>query len=246
MGRRALLVRKALTPPSPSQPNQEDIELNCEDSPKPRDPRGHHDLPRTIRLRKTASMLACVAAVAASACTQTPPNPNPRANVPLQTVPIDLPRYMGRWYIIAHIPYFAERGFVGSYAQWSLRSDGKIDDRFVGHKKRFDTPPAEYHFVDTIVPGSGNAQWRVRLFWPIYVTQLTVYVDPDYRYTILGYPDKSLGWIFARSPEISDDVYRSLLARMDAMGYDTSRVRRVPQLPSQVGRPGFESPGGND
>jgi apolipoprotein D and lipocalin family protein len=43
-------------------------------------------------------------------CSGDPPNPNPRAGVPLQTVPVDLPRYMGRWYIIANIPYFAERG----------------------------------------------------------------------------------------------------------------------------------------
>ncbi|PMS14481.1 lipocalin [Trinickia dabaoshanensis] len=197
-----------------------------------------------LRLPKVANILACLTLVAVSACTQTPPNPNPRAAVPLQTVPIDLPRYMGRWYIIANIPYFAERGYVGSYAQWSLRADGKIDDSYAGHKKRLDGPLTKYHFVDKVVPGSGNAEWRVRLFWPIYVTQLTVYVDPDYRYTILGYPDKSLGWIFARSPEISDDAYRSLLARMDAMGYDTSRVRRVPQLPSQIGKPGFASPDG--
>jgi apolipoprotein D and lipocalin family protein len=33
---------------------------------------------------------------------------------------------------------------------------------------------------------------------------------------------------------------------MDAMGYDTSRVRRVPQMPSQLGRPGFESPNKDD
>ncbi|QKM50171.1 hypothetical protein B7760_04232 [Burkholderia glumae] len=67
-------------------------------------------------------------------CTSDPPNPNPRAAVPLSTVPVDLPRYMGRWYVIAHIPYFAERGFVGSRAQWTLRADGRIDDVFVGRK----------------------------------------------------------------------------------------------------------------
>lgn len=203
-------------------------------------------LPRVLRLPRAASVLALLASLITPACTQPPPNPNPRANVPLQTVPIDLPRYMGRWYIIANLPYFAERGYVGSYAQWSLRADGKIDDSYAGRKKRFDAPLTEDHFVDKVVPGSGNAEWRVRLFWPIYVTQLTVYVDPDYRYTILGYPGKRLGWIFARSPDIGNEVYQSLLARMDAMGYDTSRVRRVVQLPSQMGQPGFESPGEDD
>jgi apolipoprotein D and lipocalin family protein len=155
---------------------------------------------------------------------------------------VDLPRYMGKWYVIANIPYFAEKGFVGSYAEWHLRDDGKIDDSFIGRKGAFDKPESRYRFVDTIVPGTGNAKWRVRLFWPISVTQLTLYVDSDYQYTLLGYPGKNLGWIFSRSPDMSDATYHQLLARLDAMGYDTSRFKRVAQRPDQLGQPGFASP----
>ena len=57
--------------------------------------------------------------------------------------------------------------------------------------------------------------------------------------TILGYPDKSLGWIFARTPVIDDATYRDLLARLDQMGYDTSRFLKVPQHPDDLGQPGF-------
>lgn len=140
-------------------------------------------------------------------------------------------------------PYFAERGFVGSRAEWRLRDDGRIDDAFVGRDGGFDQPERHYRFVDAVKPGSGGGEWRVRLFWPVYVTQLTLYVDPDYRYTILGYPGKTLGWIFSREPTMDEVTYRSLLARLDAMGYDTSRFRRVPQTPDQLGKPGFASPG---
>jgi len=34
-----------------------------------------------------------------------------------------------------------------------------------------------------------------------------------------------------------------LLARLQAMGYDISRFRRVPQFPEQLGQPGFTHPG---
>ena len=78
------------------------------------------------------------------------------------------------------------------------------------------------------------------------MTQLTLYVDPDYHYTILGYPGKNLGWIFSRERDMSDDTYRALLGRLDAMGYDTSRFRRVPQRPDQLGKAGFSSPGDKD
>jgi apolipoprotein D and lipocalin family protein len=45
---------------------------------------------------------------------------------------------------------------------------------------------------------------------------------------------------------MSDDIYRSMLARLDAMGYDTARFSRVPQSPEQIGQPGFQSPGQRD
>jgi apolipoprotein D and lipocalin family protein len=183
-----------------------------------------------------------IVAVAAS-CSNDPPNPNPRADVPLKSVPVDLPRYMGRWYVIANIPYFAERDFVATHVEWTLRSDGKIDDVFFGRKKGFEQPETRHQFLDTVKPGSEGGEWSVRLFWPIHVTQMTLWVDPGYRYTILGYPNKKLGWIFSREPTMSDDTYRALLARLDAMGYDTARFRRVPQSPEQLGQAGFQSPG---
>jgi apolipoprotein D and lipocalin family protein len=198
-----------------------------------------------LTLQRVFCLAALVAASAAltGACTNGPTNPNPRADAPLQTVPVDLPRYMGRWYVIANIPYFAERGFVGSYAQWTLRDDGRIDDAYIGRKGSFEQPESHYQFLDTPVPGSGNGEWRVQPFWPVHVTQLTLYVDPGYRYTLLGYPGKGLGWVFSREPQMSDETYRALLARFDEMGYDTSRFRRVPQSPDQIEAPGFQSPG---
>jgi apolipoprotein D and lipocalin family protein len=170
--------------------------------------------------------------------------PQPSADMPA-LAQIDLPRYMGRWYVIANIPYFAERGFVGSYSQWSLRDTGddagkiNIRDEFFGRKKTFDAELTHHEFVDTVVPDSGNAHWRVRLFWPITVSQYTFYVDPDYQYTLVGLGSKNYGWIFARSPDISEAKYRELLERFAAMGYDVAKFRRIPQRPEQIGQPGF-------
>lgn len=178
-------------------------------------------------------------------CSSAPVNPNPRAADPQKPASLDLERYMGRWYNIANIPYFGERDYVASYSEWKLRPDGAVDDLYVGRKGGFGQPETRREFVDSVVPGTGNGEWRVRLFWPISVTQITLYVDPDYRYTILGYPDKSLGWIFSRSPDMEEATYRELLGRLNALGYDTSRFRRVPQHPEQIGAAGFQSPGTN-
>lgn len=177
------------------------------------------------------------------ACASAPKNPNPRASEAVKLATIDdLPRYMGKWYVIANIPWFGEKDFVGSYANWVLRPDGRIDDHFYGHKKSFDAPITHHQFLDTVVPDSGNAHWRVKLFWPITVSQLTLYVDPDYRYTLLGNEKKTWGWVFSREPTMDEATYRELLGRFDAIGYDTSRFQRVVQQPEQLGQPGFQTP----
>ena len=179
------------------------------------------------------------------ACSAVPKNPNPLASQPLTLATVDLPKYMGRWYIIANIPYAAEKGYVESQSEWTLRADGRIDDAYIGRKGGFDAPETRRSFVDTVVPDSGNARWRVRLFWPIHATQLTLYVDPMYQYTIVGYPDKSLGWIFSRTPFMPEAKYQEMLTRLEAQGYDTARFRRVPQQREQLGKPGY-SPGDKD
>ena len=200
-----------------------------------------------MKTSRTTSYLAPTLMVAiallTTACSTTPPNPNPRAASELKLATVDLPRYMGRWYVIANIPYFGEKDYVAGQAEWKLRPDGKIDDAYIGRKGGFDAPETRREFVDTVVPNTGNAHWRVQLFWPISVSQLTLYVDPQYEVTILGYPDKSLGWIFARTPYITDAKYQELLTRMAEQGYDIARMKRVPQQREQVGKPGFHSPG---
>ena len=195
-----------------------------------------------VRLR----VMLAASALLLGACASTPPNSNSRADAELKLATVDLPRYMGTWYIIANIPYFGERDYVAGRAEWKLRDDGKIADAYVGRKGGFDAPETRREFIDTVVADTGNAKWSVRLFWPIYVTQLTLYVDPEYRYTILGYPDKSLGWIFSRSPDMSDATYSELLGRLDAQGYDITRFKRFPHKPDQIGKPGFQSPGDKD
>ena len=68
-----------------------------------------------------------------------------------------------------------------------------------------------------------------------------LYVDPDYRFVLFGEQNRKLGWIYGRSPAITDADYRALLGRFQALGYDTSNFREFVQTPDQIGQPGFWS-----
>jgi apolipoprotein D and lipocalin family protein len=193
---------------------------------------------RTRRLFASIGLIAFTLTAGA----EMPKNPNPRADAPLTYATVDLPKYMGRWYIVAHIPYFLEKNLVASQTEYVLRDDGKVVEHFSAKKGGFDGDDKKYTFVDTPDPATGNAYWSVRFFWPIYVSQITTYVDDAYQYTLIAYKDKSLGWVYSRTPEISDAKYRELLGKFEQQGYDISQFRRVVQKPEQLGMPGFDSP----
>jgi len=160
---------------------------------------------------------------------------------PLALAPnVDLNRYAGRWYVIANIPYFAENGKVGSYFDISLTSDTTLTDVYTAHSKDFSAPTKSFALKGFVVPGTGNARWRESPFWPLYLSYLILYVDPDYQTALVGYPGRNYGWVFARQPVIDDAQYQSLLDRMKNQGYDIGKFRRVPQTPAQIGNPGFQ------
>jgi apolipoprotein D and lipocalin family protein len=193
--------------------------------------------------RSTVSALCLAAAALLGGCAGTPESSDPRAQAPLRLAPaVDLDRFMGRWYVIANIPYFAEAGYVGSYVEYALRQDGDIDDFYFAHKASFEKPLEKKTLKDSVVPGTHNAQWRSSPFWPLSFGYYILYVDPDYQYALIGYPDRKWGWVFARSPQISEAKYHELLARFDQQGYDTARFQRVPQTIEQLGLPGFQTP----
>ena len=161
------------------------------------------------------------------------------SNPPPLAPSVDLERMFGRWYIVANIPNWFEDKLVGLYDVYSRRPDGDIREDFYTHEGNFDAPLKHYTVHDWVTPGTNNAGWRVQIFWPLNFPFLILYVDPDYRYALFGYPDRSLGWIFSRTETINDATYAGLLEHFRAVGYDISRFRRIVERPEQVGQPGF-------
>jgi apolipoprotein D and lipocalin family protein len=191
-------------------------------------------LPSRLILRFTTMLpLLMMIVMALSACA---------TNQPPLTVntTIDVNRMLGRWYVIANIPYSLERGVVGSYVEYVARPDGDIDELYSGHKKDFSADLFTDTVRDRVLPGSGNATWRGDFIWPFFFHTTWVYVDPSYHQALLGYADRSLGWIFSRDRTMDDVTYHSLLERMAREGYAIDKFQRVPQLPEQIGQPGFQ------
>jgi apolipoprotein D and lipocalin family protein len=149
---------------------------------------------------------------------------------PLRTVDhVDLDRYLGRWYVIANIPYFLENGKVASYDTYTRRPDGKLGNDFTFRKGNFEAPEKTWHGTAEVVNHETNAEWKVQFIWPITSTYLVLELDPDYRWAVVGTPGRNLLWILARDRQLSDETYAAILERIRAQGYDPASLAKVPQ-----------------
>jgi len=160
-------------------------------------------------------------------------------NAAESTAPIDLERYMGRWYVIANIPYFPERGKVATYDEYILREDGRIDNIF-GFKKSFDKKEKQWKALATIKPDTGNRKWTIKFFGILNADYEILEVAPDYSWALIGHPKREMGWILARDANMDTVLYDTLIKKVEGYDYKTAGFKRVPQFKGQAGKPGFQ------
>jgi len=149
---------------------------------------------------------------------------------PIATVDrVDLPRFMGDWYVIAHIPAFLERDACNAVESYRLLDDGRIATTFSFNDGGIDGKRRTYTPTGFILDSTSNAVWGMRFIWSIKADYRIVYVDADYRQTIIGREKRDYVWIMARAPQIPAQDMQALVGMIAAQGYDTSKLRRVPQ-----------------
>ncbi len=142
---------------------------------------------------------------------------------------VDLPRFMGDWYVIGNIPTFPERHAYDAIESYALESDGRIQTTFRYRNNSFDAPVKTMHPIGRVVAGTNNAVWSMQFVWPIKAEYIIAYLSDDYGQTIIARTKRDYVWIMARSPTLSEADYAAAVERVRALGYDISKIRRVPQ-----------------
>lgn len=172
-----------------------------------------------MNLRKLTTITPMIALL--GACASTPP---------MATVDhVDLPRFMGDWYVIANIPTFLEKGAHNAVESYRLRDDGTIATTFTFRAGGFDGRQRSFHPTGFVLDENTNALWGMRFVWPIKADFRIIWLDEDYTQTIIGRAARDYVWIMARTPAIPDADYEAMLTFIGKQGYDTSLVQRVPQ-----------------
>ena len=142
---------------------------------------------------------------------------------------VDLNRFMGDWYVIATIPTYFEREAYNAVESYAQRPDGKIQTTFRYRKGSFDGELKTMRPVGTVDKDSGNGIWGMQFIWPIKAEYVIADLDPSYSTVIVGRSKRDYVWIMARTPTLPAAQYDALVARTAQLGYDTGKLRKVPQ-----------------
>lgn len=149
---------------------------------------------------------------------------------PIALVPkVDLPRFMGDWYVIANIPTFIEKGAHNAVETYRLAEDGSIPTTFTFRADGFEGPVKRYQPRGFVLDQESKAVWGMRFIWPFKADYRIVYLTPDYSQTVVGREARDYVWIMARTPEIPEADYQRILTFLAEQRYDVGKIQKVPQ-----------------
>lgn len=174
-------------------------------------------------------LLVLSLAVAALCSCVVRPQPGPALRPAAQ---VNLDRYMGDWFVVANIPYWAERDCYGSIERYLLLPDGRIKTTFLAHKGGFDGKLFTAKSTARVINPPNNAEWQVAFLGGLAKVPMTILsVAPDYRYAVVATPDRSKAWILSRTRTLPSADYDAAAEVLRKNGIAPSLLRSVPQVP---------------
>ena len=142
---------------------------------------------------------------------------------------VDLSRYAGKWYEIARLPHFFEKGLVGVTATYTLRPDGKVEVLNRGLKGSLSGEPKEIRGTAVVPDPKEPGKLKVYFFPLIGGDYWILDLDRDgYQYALVGSPPKYL-WILSRAPQMDPEIFDRLVEKARRAGFAVETLIKVPQ-----------------
>lgn len=145
----------------------------------------------------------------------------------------EMGRYAGLWYDIAATPdRFHEGCSRDATTRYTRGPDDALRVENLCRGEGGELRDAEGVLRPARQPGALKLSYAPGwLAWlPLAWSDVQV-IDRDagYRHVVMATPDRRHIWVLARAPAMPDGEYQALLARAQAQGLHTGRLRRIPQ-----------------
>lgn len=149
---------------------------------------------------------------------------------------LDLERYTGRWYEISRLPMWFERNCTGDItATYTLRADQRINVvNRCGTKEGFISANGIAEMPDPKHPGQLRVSFAPDwLAWlpAVWGDYWIIDLDPQYRWVMVGAPNRSYLWILSRTPALDTTTVSSLKQKAAALGFNVDEMVNVTNAP---------------
>ncbi len=142
---------------------------------------------------------------------------------------VDISRYVGTWYEIARFPHSFERNLVGVTATYSLKKNGNIEVLNQGYKYTLDGKRSKAKAFAKIPNPNEPGRLKVYFFWPFGADYLILDLDTNYQWALVGSTSPNYLWILSRTPQMDENLFRTIVNKAKSLGYDISKLELVPQ-----------------
>lgn len=146
----------------------------------------------------------------------------------------DVDRYLGKWYEVAHLPTYYQKGCGNSVATYEKFADGTIsvfNECFNGCGK-FKTAIQGYALVkgpgqlEVRFPEITNSKWLNKIINKFQGCGTNYIVhDTDYTsYAIVGSPNRKSLWFLSRSRHVTKEQFLTMKDKAHKFGYCTKKL----------------------
>ena len=140
----------------------------------------------------------------------------------LEVVPhVELTKYLGKWYEIAHLPARFQKGCTDTTATYTLSEDGNIS---VLNECMRNGKVKRAKGKAKVVDKNTGAKLKVTFFWPFYGDYWIIDLGKDYDYAVVGTPNRKYLWILSRTPQMADKLYSQLIESVQSKGFDVNKL----------------------
>ena len=140
----------------------------------------------------------------------------------LEVVPhVELKKYLGKWYEIAHLPARFQEGCTDTTATYTLSEDGSIS---VLNECIRNGKVKQAKGKAKVVDKNSGAKLKVTFFWPFYGDYWIINLGKDYDYAVVGTPNRKYLWILSRTPQMDDKLFSQLIESVKSKGFDVNNL----------------------
>jgi apolipoprotein D and lipocalin family protein len=153
-------------------------------------------------------------------------------NVPAPAKPVDIDRYVGRYYELARYENIFQRGCEAVSADYSKIPGGMVRIVNTCHDKGIGNPARSVNGRAKLVEGSRNAKFKVSFLGPAFLGDYWV-LDraEDYSWAIVSDRSGKFLWLLHRQPTPGPAEIAFLVNRAKTLGFNTALLRFTKQAP---------------